>query len=59
MEAYDASITDPATQARIEANFNAGQALGVNSTPSFFVDDELIDTQRVENLPETIDAALQ
>ncbi|MGV8912004.1 MAG: DsbA family protein [Rhodoglobus sp.] len=59
LAAYDAAIADPATQARVEADFEAGQALGVNSTPSFFVNDELIDTQRVENLPEAIDAALQ
>lgn len=59
LAAYDAAIADPATQARVEADFEAGQALGVNSTPSFYVNDELIDTQRIENLPEAIDAALR
>lgn len=59
LEAFDAAIADPATQARVEADFEAGQELGVNSTPSFYVNDELIDTQRVENLPEAIAAALK
>ena len=31
LDAYDASIVDPATQARIQADFEVGQALGVNS----------------------------
>ncbi|MGV8857641.1 DsbA family protein [Rhodoglobus sp.] len=59
LDAYDAAIDDPATQARVEADFEGGQALGVNSTPSFFVNDELVDTQRVEDLPEAINEALK
>lgn len=59
LDAYDAAIADPATQDRVEADFEAGQELGVNSTPSFFVNDKLIETQRVENLPEAINEALK
>ncbi|MEH6781814.1 MAG: thioredoxin domain-containing protein [Rhodoglobus sp.] len=59
MDAYDSAVADPATQTRVEADFDAGVALGVNSTPTFFVNDEYIDTSRLENLPEAVDAAVK
>ncbi|MBH0053679.1 thioredoxin domain-containing protein [Salinibacterium sp. SWN139] len=59
MDAYDAAVADPATQARVEADFDAGVELGVNSTPTFFVNDEYIETSRLENLPEAVDAAVK
>ncbi|QYH35695.1 thioredoxin domain-containing protein [Salinibacterium sp. M195] len=59
LELYDASVADPETQARVEADFADGQELGVESTPSFFVNDKLIEIQSVEDLPEAIKAALE
>lgn len=59
MDTYDAAVADPATQARVEADFDAGVELGVNSTPTFFVNDEFIETSRLENLPEAVDAAVK
>jgi len=59
LDAYDAAVADPATQARVEADFDAGVELGVNSTPTFFVNDQYIETSRLENLPEAITEALQ
>ncbi|MBH0109334.1 thioredoxin domain-containing protein [Salinibacterium sp. NG22] len=59
IDAYDAAVADPATQARVEADFDAGVELGVNSTPTFFVNDEYIETSRLENLPEAVDAAVK
>ncbi|MBH0023658.1 thioredoxin domain-containing protein [Salinibacterium sp. SWN248] len=59
MDAYDGAVADPATQARVEADFDAGVELGVNSTPTFFVNDEYIETSRLENLPEAVDAAVK
>jgi len=59
LDAYDAAVADPATQERVEADFDAGVELGVNSTPTFFVNDEYIETSRLENLPEAVDAAVK
>lgn len=58
MAAYDAAIADPSTQARVELDFNEGRALGVDSTPSFFVDGQMVTIERVTDLPDAIDAAL-
>ncbi|QAV69899.1 protein-disulfide isomerase [Salinibacterium sp. UTAS2018] len=59
MAAYDDAVADPATQERVEADFDAGVELGVTSTPTFFVNDEYIETSRLENLPEAVDAAVK
>ena len=58
MAAYDTAIADPSTQARVELDFNDGRALGVDSTPSFFVDGQMVTIERVTDLPDAIDAAL-
>lgn len=57
MDAYDAAVVDPATQARVAADFEAGRELGINSTPTFFVNDELIEIQSLEDLPNAINEA--
>ncbi|TQO20853.1 protein-disulfide isomerase [Rhodoglobus vestalii] len=58
MTAYDAAITNPETQARVQEDFDAAVALDISGTPTFFVNDEPVDTQRLEDLPDAIDAAL-
>lgn len=58
MAAYDAAITDPATLERVEFDFNEGRALGVSSTPSFFVDGELLELQRYSDLEDAIARAV-
>ena len=58
MAAYDAAVADPSTQARVELDFNEGRQLGVGSTPSFFVDGQLVTMERVTDLPDAIDAAI-
>ena len=45
MAAYDAAVADPATTERVELDFEEGQALGVSSTPTFFLDGELLELQ--------------
>lgn len=58
LAAYDAAIVDPATKARVEADYNAGLALGVSSTPTFFLDGEMLQLQTPNDLPDAIDRAL-
>lgn len=58
MAAYDAAVADPATQARIELDHNAGLKLGVTGTPSFFLDGELLDLVYVSDLTDAIDKAI-
>lgn len=58
MAAYDAAVADPATQARIEEDFEAGQALGVQGTPSFFLDGEPFRPSYVADITEALDEAL-
>lgn len=58
LEAYDAAVADPATEARVAADFNAGQALGVQGTPSFFVDGEPLEPTQVSDITDALDRAL-
>src|SRR5699024_10321437 len=37
MGAYDAAVADPATRDRVEADITDAMALGVRSTPTFFL----------------------
>ncbi|WP_337005443.1 MULTISPECIES: DsbA family protein [unclassified Microbacterium] len=58
MAAYDAAIADPATAKRVQADKSDGERLGVNSTPSFFVDGEQVTMQAWDDLEQAIDAAV-
>lgn len=55
---YDAAVADPATAARVQADFDDGVALGVSSTPTFFVNDQLVELTAFEDLREAIQAEL-
>ncbi|QCR19151.1 DsbA family protein [Agrococcus sp. SGAir0287] len=58
MAAYDAAIADPATGDRIEADYEAGVALGVQSTPTIFIDGQRLELSHVDDIGAGIDAAL-
>lgn len=58
LAAYDAAVADPATLTRIEDDYNAGLALGVTSTPTFFLDGEMLTLTTPNDLPDAIDRAL-
>jgi len=58
MAAYDAAIADPETLARVEMDLNEGQALGVSSTPTFFVEGEPLELQQWNDLEDAITQAL-
>lgn len=58
MAAYDAAVADPETLARVEIDLNEGRALDVSSTPTFFVDGEPLELQRLNDLEDAITRAL-
>lgn len=61
---YQAALTDPSVQERIDADAAAGRDVGVDSTPTFFVNGEKFEpegdqfTDVANQLREQIDAAL-
>lgn len=58
MEAYDAAVADPATGDRVELDYDAGVTLGVQSTPTIFIDGQMLDLQNVGDIQAGIEAAL-
>jgi len=58
MSKYDAAVADPATLKRVESDFEDGVALGVSSTPTFFVNDLMIEVTNVGDLRRAIEAEL-
>lgn len=58
MAAYDAAVADPATQERVAADFDAGVALGVQGTPTFFLDGKLFQPSSVQDIVTALDNAL-
>ncbi|WP_245982286.1 DsbA family protein [Mycetocola tolaasinivorans] len=59
MAAYDAAIADPATEDRVRYDFDAAVELGLQGTPSIFVDDRLIRLTSLDDIRDAIDAALK
>jgi protein-disulfide isomerase len=59
MAAYDEAIADPATLDRILSDKADGEALGVRSTPSFFIDGDLLELTAWGDLESAIDKALR
>jgi protein-disulfide isomerase len=58
MDQFDAAVADPATTERVQSDFDAGRALGVGGTPTFFLDGEKLDTQSPADLIGAIEEAL-
>lgn len=59
MAQYDAAIADPATQARVEEDFNDGRVMNVTGTPTFFLDGERLELTQLSDLTDAIDAAIE
>ncbi|MCR8671962.1 DsbA family protein [Agrococcus sp. HG114] len=59
LAAFDAAVADPATLDRVALDANAGIALGVPGTPTFFVDGELLQLREIGDLQAAIQEALQ
>lgn len=58
MSAYDKAVADPATEARVQQDLDAGAALGVRGTPTFFLDGKQLTLTDPNDLPNAIEAAL-
>lgn len=58
MAAYDAAVADPATLARVRADKDDGEQLGVRSTPSFFIDGEPVVLEAWGDLEAAIEKAV-
>ncbi|MGH3689184.1 MAG: DsbA family protein [Microbacterium sp.] len=58
MAAYDAAIADPATAQRVQSDKTDGEKLGVNSTPTFFIDGEKVELQAWDDLEKAIEKAV-
>jgi protein-disulfide isomerase len=58
MQQYDADVRDPAVLERVQSDFEDGRALGVDSTPTFFLNDERIELRSIDDLRNAIEAEL-
>ena len=58
MKAYDAAVKAPGTAARVQRDVAAGRGLGVQGTPTFFVNEQRIEPQSVDDLREELNTAL-
>ena len=58
MDAYDAAVADPATLERVLEDREDGLALGVQGTPTFFLNGEKVEVATTDEFVELIDAAL-
>jgi protein-disulfide isomerase len=59
MAAFDAAYGDPATAERVQLDRNDGEALGVQGTPTFFVNGEEVQFRSPDDLRNAIENALQ
>jgi len=55
---FNNGVKDPATARRVAKDVADGEALGVQGTPTFFVNGERLDPRSYEDLTEALDAAL-
>jgi protein-disulfide isomerase len=58
LQRYDAAVKDPATLERIRRDSQLGQSVGVQGTPTFFLGEEMIQPQSVEELKQLLDDAV-
>jgi protein-disulfide isomerase len=58
MAAYDEAVADPATLERVLSDRDDGLALGVQGTPTFFVNGEKVEVETTTEFIELIETAL-
>ncbi|MBO0981887.1 thioredoxin domain-containing protein [Microbacterium sp. SD291] len=58
MDLYDEAVADPATRGRVEEDFVEGQQMGVQGTPTFFLDGERLELNQLTDLTDALDRAL-
>lgn len=59
MQQYDADIIDPAVLERVMADQDEGVALGVQGTPTFFLNGEKLEVSTVDDFRTAIDEAVE
>ena len=59
MAAYDHAVGDPSTQARVKQDFDAGMALGVEATPTIFLNDKPIELSTPDELRAAVASAVE
>lgn len=58
MAAYDSAVADRATRSRVEEDAAEGQAMGVQGTPTFFLDGEKLQLNELTDLTDALDRAI-
>ena len=58
MAQYDADVADPEVASRVQSDFDDGIALGVQSTPTFFLNDRVVTLTSFDDLRAAIEAEL-
>ncbi|MFL2002082.1 DsbA family protein [Microbacterium sp. A1-JK] len=58
MAAYDQAVAAPATRERVEEDFAEGQQMGVQGTPTFFLDGKRLELTQLTDLTNALDRAL-
>ncbi|WP_424467568.1 DsbA family protein [Pseudoclavibacter helvolus] len=56
--AYDAAIADPATLERIRVDIDDAQRVGAQGTPTFVLDGEVLQLEKLSDLTDALDRAL-
>lgn len=59
LDQYDADVADETVRDRVESDFQDGIALGVQSTPTFFLNDVRLDLTSLDGLRSAVEAALR
>lgn len=59
MGRFDTDVRSSRTQRRVQRDVDAGQALGVSGTPTFFINERLIEPRSFDDLRGQLDAALR
>jgi protein-disulfide isomerase len=58
MDAFDEAVADPATEERVSQDFDEGLELGVEGTPTFFLDGERVEVTSLEQFTSLVDKAV-
>lgn len=59
LKRYDAAVADPKTLERVQRDFSAGVELGVQGTPTFFIGEQRVEAQSIDDLRDAIDTAVR
>ncbi|CAM3549828.1 DsbA family protein [Isoptericola cucumis] len=58
LEQYDDDVADPEVAARVQRDFDDGRALGVQGTPTFFLDGQRLEVSSPDELVQVVQEAL-